>query len=95
LFVSIGGNKRSAEAIVASPLPEIALVIVPIDHIASVIVNADHGISGKRSRSSRKGASRGMYKSISKKELRKLAKNQAQETTEEEAPLEHRAKLKG
>jgi len=36
-----------------------------------------------------------MYKSISKKDLRKLAKNQAQETTEEEAPLEHRAKLKG
>jgi len=28
-----------------------------------------------------------MYKSMSKKELPKLAKNQAQETTEEEAPL--------
>jgi|SRR6516164_6326992 len=40
----------------------------------------------------RKGASRGMYKSMSKKELRKLAKNQAQETTEEEAPLEQRTK---
>ena len=29
---------------------------------------------GKRSKSSLKGASRGMYKSMSKKELRKLAK---------------------
>ena len=43
----------------------------------------------------RKGASRGMYKSMSKKELLKVVKNQAQETTEEEAPLEHRTKLKG
>jgi hypothetical protein len=36
-----------------------------------------------------------MYKSMSKKELPKLAKNQAQETTEEEAPLEQRTKHKG
>jgi len=36
-----------------------------------------------------------MYKSMRKKELRKLAKNQAQETTEEKAPLAQRTKLKG
>jgi hypothetical protein len=36
-----------------------------------------------------------MYKSMSKNELRKLANDQAQETTEVEAPLEHQTKLKG
>ena len=79
-----------------SRLFQLALVLVRFDHVAQPHRKREsRNKRGKRSKSSLKGASRGMYKSMSKKELRKLAKNQAQETTEEEAPLEQRTKLKG